>query len=267
MATFLAVFEYQGGPYHGWQRQTGLKTVQGEIEAALRILSGRPTTIQACGRTDAGVHALAMPVSFDLAGIDANALRERLNGLLAPQPIACLDVYAMPAGFNARFDCLDRAYEYRILARRAPAALDRGAVHSVRVPLDMAAMQAGAAYLIGRHDFSTFRSKHCQADSPQKTLDTLEIHERNGRVIIQTRARSFLHHQVRLMVGSLIQVGKGHWRPRRMGEALRAADPRACGPLVAAEGLYFVRGTYADLPCPGPYTSESSTRFPYTNGN
>ena len=253
MATFLALFEYQGGAYHGWQRQAGLKTVQGEIEAALRVLTNRPTTVQACGRTDAGVHALAMPVSFDLVGIDANALRERLNGLLAPQPIACLDVYTMPAGFNARFDCLDRAYEYRILARRAPAAVDQGGVLSVRVPLDMAAMRAGAAYLIGRHDFSTFRSKHCQADSPLKTLDRLEVRERGGHTIIETQARSFLHHQVRLMVGSLIQVGKGRWPPSRMGTALRAADPRACGPLVAAEGLYFVRGTYADLPSPGPY--------------
>ena len=191
MATFLALFEYQGGAYHGWQRQAGLKTVQGEIEAALRVLTNRPTTVQACGRTDAGVHALAMPVSFDLVGIDANALRERLNGLLAPQPIACLDVYTMPAGFNARFDCLDRAYEYRILARRAPAAVDQGGVLSVRVPLDMAAMRAGAAYLIG----DSSRLQHVSVQALPGRLSAKDPRQagssprRGGHTIIVTRKK------------------------------------------------------------------------------
>ena len=253
MTTFLAIFEYDGSPYRGWQAQPGLTTVQGEIEAALKTLTRQDILIQACGRTDAGVHALAMPASFEAEGIDANRLREGLNGILARQPIACLDVYTMPDGFNARFDCLGRAYEYRILARRAHPALTRGAVHSVRVPLDVEAMNEAAAYLIGNHDFTTFRSADCQAASPQKTLDTLCVSRRGEEVVVETSAKSFLHHQVRLMVGSLVQVGKGHWQPHQMKQALEAADPRACGPMIASEGLYFVLGLYGNLPNPGPY--------------
>lgn len=253
MTTYLAIFEYDGSPYRGWQSQPGLTTVQGEIEAALKTLTRQDTTIQACGRTDAGVHALAMPVSFVVEGMDANRLREGLNGILAKQPIACLDVYTMPAGFNARFDCLGRAYEYRILARRAHPALGRGYVHSVRVPLDVAAMNAAACHLIGNHDFTTFRSSDCQASSPQKTLDTLHVSRRGEEVVVETSAKSFLHHQVRLMVGSLVQVGKGHWPPHQMKQALQAMTPRAAGPMIASEGLYFVRGIYNNLPAPGPY--------------
>ena len=252
-STYLAIFEYDGAPYRGWQAQPGLKTVQGEVEGALKTLMRQDISVQACGRTDAGVHALAMPVSFLAAGTDANRLREGLNGLLARQPIACLDVYQMAAGFNARFDCLGRAYEYRILARRAPPALRQGYVQAVRVPLDVAAMNEAAAYLIGPHDFTTFRSRDCQADSANKTLDRLEVTRRGEEVVIETSARSFLHHQVRLMVGSLIQVGKGQWRPEQMRTALAARDPGACGPMVAPQGLYFVRGLYAGLPKPGPY--------------
>lgn len=253
MPTYLALFEYDGSPYRGWQAQPGLKTVQGEIEAALKTLTRQDVLIQACGRTDSGVHALAMPASFEVAGLDANRLREGLNGILARQPIACLDVYTMPDGFNARFDCLGRAYEYRILARRSHPALGRGYVHSVRVPMDVKAMNEGAAHLIGNHDFTTFRSSDCQAASPVKTLDQLRVSRRGEEIIVETAAKSFLHHQVRLMVGSLIQVGKGHWTPAQMRDALEAKDPRACGPMIASEGLYFVRGDYADLPPPGPY--------------
>ena len=254
MPTFLAIFEYKGTPYHGWQAQPGLKTVQGEIQAALKILTGQQITIQACGRTDAGVHALAMPISFRVSGIEANRLREGVNGLLARQSIACLDVYTMPDEFNARFDCVSRAYEYRILARRAPPTLTQGYVHPVRVPLDMAAMNTAATYLIGRHDFSTFRSSQCQAASPLKTLDHLHVTQHGQEILIHAAAKSFLHHQVRLMVGSLIQVGKGTWQADDMKKALEARNPAAAGPMAPAEGLYFVQGTYGHLPPPGPYS-------------
>ena len=182
MPTFLAIFEYSGTPYAGWQAQPGHSTVQGEIEGALKTLGRTAISVQACGRTDAGVHALAMPASFQFQGMDANRLREGLNGLLGRQPISCLDVYQVADGFNARFDCLGRAYEYRILARRAPPALARGRVHSVRVPLDVAAMNAAAQYLIGHHDFSTFRSAECQAASALKTLDHLAVSNRGRRL-------------------------------------------------------------------------------------
>ena len=267
MATFLALFEYDGGPYRGWQRQAGMTTVQGEVENALKTLTRQCVRIQACGRTDTGVHALAMPVSFDVIGFDANRLREGLNGLLALQPISCLDVYTMPDGFNARHDCMGRAYEYRILARRAPPALGRGTVHSIRVPLDVASMNAGAAHLIGRHDFSTFRAKDCQAASPVKTLDALHVYVRDEQIIVEAQARSFLHHQVRLMVGSLIEIGRGRWSPNRLRAALQAADPRACGPMVSPKGLYFVWGSYANLPEPGPYRRSSGHKSDQVSTN
>lgn len=253
MTTFLAVFEYDGTPYAGWQIQPGLKTVQGQIEAALARLCRAPIRVQASGRTDAGVHALAMPVSFDADGIDANRLREGLNGILAREPLACLHVYQMPAGFNARFDCLGRAYEYRILARRAPPALARGWVHSVKVPLDVEAMNRAASYLIGHHDFSTFRASECQSSSPLKTLEELHVSQRGEEVVVRASARSFLHHQVRLMVGSLIKVGKGNWTPEDMAEALEAKDLRRAGPMAPGQGLYFIEGRYENLPAPGPY--------------
>ena len=253
MTTFLALFEYDGTPYAGWQTQPGLKTVQGEVEAALATLCRAPIRVQASGRTDAGVHAVSMPVSFTAEGIDANRLREGLNGILAREPLACLDVYEMPEGFNARFDCLGRAYEYRILARRAPPALARGWVHSVKVPLDVEAMNAAASYLVGHHDFSTFRSSECQAASPVKTLDALNVSRRGEEVVVRAAARSFLHHQVRLMVGSLIKVGKGHWTPEDLVDALKAADLRRAGPMAPGEGLYFLEGRYENLPEPGPY--------------
>ena len=258
---FLAVFEYNGTPYAGWQAQPGLKTIQGEIEAALKTLCCAPIRVQACGRTDAGVHALAMPVSFAADGIDANRLREGLNGLLAREPLACLDVYTMPEGFNARFDCLGRAYEYRILDRRAPPALTRGQVHALKVPLDVAAMNEAAGFLIGHHDFSTFRSSECQALSPMKTLDHLAVSRRGEEVVVTAHAKSFLHHQVRLMVGSLLMVGKGNWTPKDMKAALRVADLRAAGPMAPSKGLYFVEGLYEALPEPGPYFRNAASRL------
>ena len=254
MPTFLVIFEYSGKPYTGWQAQPGLKTVQGEIEQALETLCRSPIRVQACGRTDAGVHALAMPVSFAAEGLDANRLREGLNGLLARDPIACLDVYAMGQGFNARFDCLGRAYEYRILARRAPPALAQGWVHSVKVPLDVEAMNAAAQHLsLAVTIFPTFRSSECQATSPLKTLDHLAVSRRGAEVVVTARAKSFLHHQVRLMVGSLLMVGKDNWTPEDMKIALEAKDLRRAGPMAPSEGLYFVEGAYDNLPLPGPY--------------
>ena len=253
MPTFLALFEYVGTPYSGWQAQPGLKTVQGEIEAALKVLTRRPVPIQACGRTDAGVHALAMPVSFAVEGLDADRLRAGLNGILAPQPIACLEVQVRPDGFNARFDCLARAYEYRILPRRARPALSRGAVLWVPVPLDVEAMNRATSHLVGTHDFTTFRSSECQAASPVKTLDLLRVLRRGEEIVVETAAKSFLHHQVRRLIGSLIQVGKGRWTPDRLRAALEARDPSASGPMSAAEGLYFVRGDYPNAPTVDPH--------------
>ncbi len=214
MTRWRLTIEYDGGPFMGWQRQDHGPSVQQTLEEALEQMTGETVTFTASGRTDAGVHALAMPAHVDLAkSLTPHRLREGLNALVRPQPVSVLDVAEVADDWHARFSCVGRRYLYRILSRRAPPALDRGRVWHVAVPLDVEAMQEGATMLVGRHDFTTFRSVHCQSDSPVKTLDRLEVSRSGDEILIEAAARSFLHHQVRSMVGCLALVGRGSMEP------------------------------------------------------
>jgi tRNA pseudouridine38-40 synthase len=237
--------EFDGGPFMGWQRQDHGPSVQQALEEALERMTGEKAAFTAAGRTDAGVHALAMPCHADVAKpLTAHRLREGLNALVRPQPISVLDVNEVADDWHARFSCLGRRYLYRILNRRAPPALDRGRVWHIAVPLDTDAMQEGAALLVGRHDFTTFRSAQCQSDSPVKTLDRLDVSREGDEIHVHAAARSFLHHQVRSMVGCLALVGRGQWRAADMGEALAARDRSALGLNAPPHGLYFAGAVY-----------------------
>jgi len=237
--------EYDGGPFMGWQRQDHGPSVQQTLEEALHRMTGELATVTAAGRTDAGVHALAMSAHVDLARtLTPHRLREGLNALVRPQPISVRGVEPVADDWHARFSCTGRRYLYRILNRRAPPALDRGRVWHIAEPLDAGAMSEGAAHLIGRHDFTTFRSAHCQSDSPVKTLDALAVTRNGEEIEIEAAARSFLHHQVRSMVGCLALVGRGQWTPDDMRKALEAADRSALGLNAPPHGLYFVEAIY-----------------------
>jgi tRNA pseudouridine38-40 synthase len=239
--------EYDGGPFMGWQRQDHGPSVQQMLEEALKQMTGETAAVTAAGRTDAGVHALAMSAHVDIAReLTPHRLREGLNALVRPLPVSVLAVEPVADDWHARFSCLGRRYRYRILTRRAPPARDVGKVWHIATPLDLAAMQEGAAQLIGRHDFTTFRSAHCQSDSPVKTLDRLEVSRVGEEVHIEAAARSFLHHQVRSMVGCLALVGRGQWAPQDMKMALDAKDRAALGFNAPPHGLYFVEASYPD---------------------
>ena len=245
MTRWRLTIEYDGGPFMGWQRQDHGPSVQQTLEEALERMTGERAAFTAAGRTDAGVHALAMPAHVDMAKeLTPHRLREGLNALVRPQPVSVLDVEQVAEDWHARFSCTGRRYLYRILNRRAPPALDRGRVWHVAVPLDVEAMQAGAAMLVGRHDFTTFRSVHCQSDSPVKTLDRLEVKRLGEEIQIEAAARSFLHHQVRSMVGCLGLVGRGQWAPEDIGKALEAKDRAALGLNAPPQGLYFAGASY-----------------------
>jgi tRNA pseudouridine38-40 synthase len=229
----------------GWQRQDHGPSVQQALEDALRRMTGEEAAFTAAGRTDAGVHALAMSTHVDIErSLTPHRLREGLNALVRPQPISVLGVEQVADDWHARFSCLGRRYRYRILSRRAPPALDSGRVWHIAVPLDVDAMREGAAHLVGRHDFTTFRSAHCQSDSPVKTLDRLEISRTGEEIHVEAAARSFLHHQVRSMVGCLAMVGRGQWTPDDMRKALEARDRSALGFNAPPHGLYFVEAVY-----------------------
>jgi len=229
----------------GWQRQEHGPSVQQTLEEALHQMTGELATFTAAGRTDAGVHALAMSAHVDVARhLTSHRLREGLNALVRPHPISVLEVEQVADDWHARFSCVGRRYLYRILNRRAPPALDVGKVWHIAVPLDDEAMAEGAAHLIGRHDFTTFRSAQCQSDSPVKTLDRLEVTSVGEEIRIEAAARSFLHHQVRSMVGCLALVGRGQWQPDDMRKALEAADRSALGLNAPPHGLYFVEAIY-----------------------
>jgi tRNA pseudouridine38-40 synthase len=237
--------EYDGAPFMGWQRQDHGPSVQQALEEALEKMTGEVGQFTAAGRTDAGVHALAMAAHADVTKtLTAHRLREGLNALVRPQPISVLDVEPVADDWHARFSCIGRRYLYRVLSRRAPPALDAGKVWHIPVPLDIEAMREGAGHLIGRHDFTTFRSAHCQSDSPVKTLDRLEIEKVGEEIHVTAVARSFLHHQVRSMVGCLALVGRGQWTPDDMRKALDAADRSALGLNAPPHGLYFVQALY-----------------------
>jgi tRNA pseudouridine38-40 synthase len=208
-------------------------------------MTGDKAAFTAAGRTDAGVHALAMTAHADVTrALTAHRLREGLNALVRPAPISVLAVEEVADDWHARFSCVGRRYRYRILNRRPPPALDAGKVWHIAVPLDLEAMQAGAELLVGRHDFTTFRSAQCQSDSPVKTLDRLHVDHAGEEIHVEAAARSFLHHQVRSMVGCLTLVGRGQWAPEDIGEALEARDRAALGLNAPPHGLYFVEAVY-----------------------
>ena len=251
MPRFALKVEYQGAPFAGWQRQKEHASVQGAIEQALSRLEPGPHTIAAAGRTDAGVHGLGQVAHCDLTkDWDPFRLSEALNHHLKPQPVAITAAARVGDDWHARFSAVERQYLFRILIRRAPATHDRGQVWQINHPLDAAAMQAGADRLIGRHDFTTFRSSICQAASPVKTLDELRVEPVDGfsgpEIHFHVRARSFLHNQVRSFVGTLERVGAGSWSAADVKAALEARDRAACGPVCPGHGLYLARVGYPD---------------------
>ena len=245
MPRYRLTLEYDGTPFAGWQRQADLMSVQQALEEAITKFSGETVGTQAAGRTDAGVHALGQVVHFDLSrDWDANRIREALNYHLKPHPVAVVESAAVGDDFEARFSALARHYEYRILNRRARPALETNRVWHVSVRLDADAMHEAAQHLIGRHDFTTFRDSQCQAKSPVKTMLRLDVRREADHVVIAASARSFLHHQVRSMVGSLKLVGEGRWLPDRIRTALEARDRAQCGTLAPSDGLDLTRVDY-----------------------
>ncbi|MBR9650669.1 tRNA pseudouridine(38-40) synthase TruA [Thalassovita aquimarina] len=253
MPRFALEVEYHGAPFAGWQRQADQPSVQGAIEDALAKLEPGPHTIAAAGRTDAGVHAIAQVAHCDLQkDWDPFRLSEALNYHLKPQPVAIRRAALVPDDWHARFSALERRYVFRLLMRRAPATHDAGLVWQVSQRLDPDAMRQAAAYLIGKHDFTTFRSSICQAASPVKTLDELTIEEVDGwsgpELRFFLRARSFLHNQVRSFVGTLERVGAGSWAPEDVRAALEARDRAACGPVCPPQGLYLAGVQYPEDP-------------------
>lgn len=257
MPRYALLIEYDGGPFHGWQRQARLPSVQGAVEDALRKLEPDVAGIAAAGRTDAGVHALGQVATVDMArDWTPFRLMEALNHHVRPAPIAVLKAARVDESFHARFSAIERRYLFRLIVRRAPLAVDKGKLWQVRNALDLDAMREGAAHLLGKHDFTTFRSTICQADSPVRTLDRLEItrHERHDGVEYRfdVRARSFLHNQVRSFVGTLERVGAGAWAPGDVRAALEARDRKACGPVCPPQGLYLSGVGYAQDPFAAP---------------
>ena len=254
MHRFALLIDYDGTPFNGWQRQAaGQPSVQAAVEQALARLEPGEHTIAAAGRTDAGVHATGQVAHCDLArDWDPFRLSEALNFHLKPAPVAILKVGRVDKDFHARFSATERRYLFRLVARRAPVTHDRGLVWQVLNRLDVEAMRAGAAHLIGMHDFTTFRSTLCQAKSPVKTLDEITITEApipgGMEYRFSLRARSFLHNQVRSIVGTLERVGAGGWRPDDVRQALEARDRAACGPVCPPEGLYLTGVSYPSDP-------------------
>jgi tRNA pseudouridine38-40 synthase len=245
MTRWRLTIEYDGGPFMGWQRQDHGPSVQQTLEEAIHRMTGELAAVHGAGRTDAGVHALAMSAHVDIAKtLTEHRLREGLNALVRPHPISVLGVEKASDDWHARFSCIGRRYRYRILNRRAPPALDAGHVWHVAIPLDVAAMQEGAPLLVGRHDFTTFRSAQCQSDSPLKTLDRLDVSRSGDEIHVEAAARSFLHHQVRSMVGCLALVGRGQWLPEDIDKALEARNRAALGLNAPPHGLYFVEAVY-----------------------
>jgi tRNA pseudouridine38-40 synthase len=247
--------EFDGRPFMGWQRQAHGPSVQQAIEEAVEAITGEAAVLHAAGRTDAGVHALAMSAHVDVEKeISAFRLTEGVNARLRPLPVSILRAEEVAADWHARFSCIGRCYVYRIVNRRAPLALETGKAWQVAVPLDAEGMDVAAKRLVGLHDFTTFRSAHCQSESPVKTLDRLDV-VRSGDVIeVHAAARSFLHHQVRSMVGCLQLVGRGKWSADDLEAALVARDRAALGYNAPPDGLYFVEALYPGEERPSPKT-------------
>ena len=245
MPRYRLLIEYDGRPYHGYQAQPGLASVQGALEAAVLGFCGEDVRVNSAGRTDAGVHATGQVVHIDLArDWPASTVRNALNAHLMPAPISVLEASVTPEGWHARFSATERRYRYRILNRMSPPALDRGRVWHVKKPLDADVMHAAAQALIGHHDFTTFRDLACQAKSPMKTLDVAAVSREGEEVVLEFASRSFLHRQVRSMTGTLAEVGIGRWAPGDVAAALEARDRKACGPVAPAQGLYLTHVSY-----------------------
>ncbi len=245
MPRYKLTIEYQGGPFAGWQRQKDQPSVQEALERAAKALTGDDTVVQGAGRTDAGVHALGQVAHLDTQrDWPTFRLTEALNHHLRPDPVAVLSAEVVGEDFHSRFSAVERRYLYRIINRRAPLTYDKGLVWKVQAPLDVDAMRAGAAHLVGYHDFTTFRSSICQAKSPVKSVDAVEVDQAADEITIHVRARSFLHNQVRSFVGTLERVGAGKWAPDDVRRALKAKDRSACGPVAPPDGLYLASVHY-----------------------
>jgi tRNA pseudouridine38-40 synthase len=245
MPRYKLSIEYDGGPFVGWQRQANGRSVQQAIEEAIAAFSQEEVVLKGAGRTDAGVHALGQVAHIDLSrDWDTDTVRDAVNAHLRPEPVTILAAELVPDDFDARFSAVKRHYLYRITDRRAPPALERGRLWHVPQPLDEAAMHLAAQSLLGRHDFTTFRSSECQAKSPVRTLDRLDVSRAGGEIAIRASARSFLHNQVRSMVGALKKVGEGKWPVGEVAAALAARDRTRSGPVAPAHGLYLVAVDY-----------------------
>lgn len=247
MTRFALTLEFDGTPFMGLQRQAHGPSVQQSVEDAVFMVAGERVTMHAAGRTDAGVHALAMRAHVDIdKAIAPFRLMEALNAKMRPAPVAVTACDTVPDDWHARFSCIGRSYLYRICNRRAPLTLEANRAWLVHQPLDAEAMHRAAQALVGQHDFTTFRSVHCQASSPVKTLDRLDVRREGDCVLIETSARSFLHHQVRSMVGCLALVGLGRWREGRIAEILADKNRQSLGLNAPAQGLYFVSALYPE---------------------
>jgi tRNA pseudouridine38-40 synthase len=245
MPRYRLTLEYDGTPFFGWQNQPEDPSIQGALEQAISAFTTEAVSVRGAGRTDAGVHATGQEAHVDLLRVwDPGKLREAINFHLRPVPVAVIKVAQVPDTFDARFSAIDRHYVYRILNRRAPPVLERYRVWWVPFPLDANAMQEAAQSILGYHDFTTFRASACQAKSPWRTLDRLAVLSVGDEIRIEASARSFLHNQVRSLVGCLKQVGGGRWPPQQMRTALDARDRTACGPVAPPTGLYLARVNY-----------------------
>jgi tRNA pseudouridine38-40 synthase len=246
MSRYKLTIEYDGRPFVGWQVQDNGPSVQGVLAAALEAFCGEKVRVQGAGRTDAGVHALGQVGHLDLAKEwDEDTVRDALNAYLRPHPVAILKAERVDGSFDARFSAVRRHYLYRIVNRRADLALDRGRAWRIAQPLDVPAMQGAARRLVGRHDFTTFRNVECQAKSPVKTLDQLDVHRVADEIRVAASARSFLHSQVRSMVGALALVGESKWTAEDVSKALAKRDRAACAPVAPPDGLYLAQVDYA----------------------
>lgn len=247
MPRYRLVVEYDGTPYAGWQRQAEHRSVQQALEEAVERFAGRPVRAHCAGRTDAGVHATHQVIHLDLdREWRTDTVRDAANAHLRPEPVAVLSAQIVSASFDARHSAIGRAYCYRILNRRSPPALDLARVWHVPWPLDAGTMHEAAQTLVGQHDFTTFRAAECQASGPVRTLDRFDVAREGETIVIETAARSFLHHQVRGMVGTLMLAGSGRLTPQGVRAALDARDRARCGPLAPAAGLTLVGVTYPD---------------------